>query len=33
VQYGPFHLGQLPEGAADEISAKLWRDQLGMKRK
>jgi 23S rRNA pseudouridine2605 synthase len=33
VQYGPVHLGQLPEGAADEISAKLWRDQLGMKRK
>ena len=33
VQYGPFHLGQLPEGAADEISAKLWRDQLGVKRK
>jgi len=33
VQYGPFQLGQLPEGAADEISAKLWRDQLGVKRK
>jgi 23S rRNA pseudouridine2605 synthase len=33
VQYGPFHLGQLPEGAADEIPAKLWRDQLGVKRK
>lgn len=33
VQYGPFHLGQLPEGAAEEISSKLWRDQLGVKRK
>jgi 23S rRNA pseudouridine2605 synthase len=33
VQYGPFHLGQLPEGAAEEISARLWRDQLGAKRK
>jgi 23S rRNA pseudouridine2605 synthase len=32
VQYGPFHLGQLPEDAADEIPPRLWRDQLGMKR-
>ncbi|HVP83295.1 MAG TPA: pseudouridine synthase [Rhizomicrobium sp.] len=33
VQYGPFHLGQLPEGAVDEIPSRLWRDQLGVKRK
>ncbi|HVT26310.1 MAG TPA: pseudouridine synthase [Rhizomicrobium sp.] len=33
VQYGPFHLGQLPEGAVDEIPSRLWRDQLGVKKK
>lgn len=33
VQFGPFHLGQLPEGAAEEIPAKLWREQLGIGRK
>ncbi|GAA0530975.1 23S rRNA pseudouridine2605 synthase [Rhizomicrobium palustre] len=33
VQYGPFHLGQLPEGAAEEIPAKLWREQLSIGRK
>ncbi len=32
VQYGPFHLGQLKEGAAEEIPARVWRDQLGMKK-
>jgi 23S rRNA pseudouridine2605 synthase len=32
VQYGPFHLGQLGEGAVDEIPARMWRDQLGLKR-
>lgn len=30
VQFGPFHLGQLAEGAVEEISSKLWREQLGM---
>lgn len=33
VQFGPFHLGQLAEGAVEEISAKLWREQLGMAKK
>jgi 23S rRNA pseudouridine2605 synthase len=33
VQFGPFHLGQLPEGAAEEIPAKLWREQLSIGRK
>jgi 23S rRNA pseudouridine2605 synthase len=33
VQFGPFHLGQLPEGAVEEIPAKLWREQLGIGRK
>lgn len=33
VQFGPFHLGQLPEGVAEEIPAKLWREQLGIGRK
>ncbi len=32
VSYGPFHLGQLPEGDADEISPKVWREQLGMQK-
>ncbi|MBU6297972.1 MAG: rRNA pseudouridine synthase [Alphaproteobacteria bacterium] len=33
VQFGPFHLGQLPEGAVEEIPAKLWREHLGIGRK
>lgn len=33
VQFGPFHLGQLAEGMAEEIPAKLWREQLGIGRK
>ncbi|HTO41947.1 MAG TPA: pseudouridine synthase [Rhizomicrobium sp.] len=33
VQYGPFHLGQMAEGAVDELPAKMWRDQLGAKKK
>jgi 23S rRNA pseudouridine2605 synthase len=32
VQFGPFHLGQLAEGAAEEIPAKQWRDALGHRR-
>lgn len=31
VQYGPFHLGQLAEGAAEEIARKVWREQLGIR--
>jgi 23S rRNA pseudouridine2605 synthase len=33
VQYGPFHLGQLAEGAVEEVPSKLWREQLGIGRK
>jgi 23S rRNA pseudouridine2605 synthase len=33
VSFGPFHLGHLPEGAADEIPGKVWREQLGMQKK
>ena len=33
IAYGPFQLGQLPEGAVEEIPAKLWRPQLGIGRK
>jgi len=33
IQYGPFHLGHLAEGAVEEIPAKLWRQQLGLGRK
>jgi 23S rRNA pseudouridine2605 synthase len=33
VQYGPFHLGHLAEGAVEEIPAKIWREQLGIGRK
>ena len=33
VQYGPFHLGHLAEGAVEEIPAKLWREHLGLGRK
>ena len=25
MQYGPFHLGHLAEGAVEEVPAKLWR--------
>jgi 23S rRNA pseudouridine2605 synthase len=32
VQFGPFHLGHLGEGAAEEIGAKIWRQQLGIGR-
>ncbi len=30
VQFGPFHLGQLGEGAVEEIGARVWKDALGM---
>src|SRR6202012_5553856 len=33
ISYGPFQLGQLAEGAVEEIPAKLWREQLGIGRK
>ena len=33
IQFGPFHLGQLDEGAVEEIPAKVWREQLGMGRR
>ena len=33
VQFGPFHLGQMEEGAVEEIPARIWREQLGMGRK
>lgn len=33
LQFGPFHLGQLEEGAVEEIPAKQWREQLGVGRK
>lgn len=33
VQFGPFHLGQLPPGEAEEFPARLWREQLGIGRK
>ena len=28
VQFGPFHLGHLAEGAVEEIPTRLWREQL-----
>jgi 23S rRNA pseudouridine2605 synthase len=28
VQFGPFHLGQLSEGAVEEIPGKVWREEL-----
>lgn len=31
TSYGPFHLGQLPKGAVEEIPRKILRDQLGAK--
>jgi 23S rRNA pseudouridine2605 synthase len=31
--YGPFQLGHLAEGHAEEIPARLWREQLGIGRK
>ena len=33
VQFGPFHLGQLPEGSVEEIPARIWREQLSIGRK
>jgi 23S rRNA pseudouridine2605 synthase len=33
VQYGPFHLGHLAEGAVEEVPTRLWREQLGIGRK
>ena len=30
VSYGPFQLGDLPEGAVDEVKAKVLADQLGL---
>ncbi len=33
VQFGPFHLGHLAEGAAEEIPAAQWRGLLGMGKK
>ena len=33
IQYGPFHLGQLEEGAVEEIGSKVWREHLGMPRR
>lgn len=32
VQFGPFHLGQLPVGAIEEIPPKVWREQLGIRK-
>ena len=31
ISYGPFQLGELPEGAVEEVKAKVLRDQLGEK--
>ncbi|HEY1632887.1 MAG TPA: pseudouridine synthase [Rhizomicrobium sp.] len=33
VQFGPFHLGQLGEGAVEEIPARVWREALGVGKK
>ena len=33
VQFGPFHLGQLQEGAVEEIPAEIWRKNLAMGKK
>jgi 23S rRNA pseudouridine2605 synthase len=33
TSYGPFQLGQLPEGQIEEIPARLWREKLGIGRK
>ena len=30
VAYGPFQLGLLPKGAAEEVNAKVLREQLGL---
>lgn len=30
VSFGPFQLGQLAEGAVEEIPGKVWREQLGI---
>jgi len=32
IQYGPFHLGQLDEGAVEEIPSRVWKDMLGEKK-
>ncbi|MGQ0741790.1 MAG: pseudouridine synthase [Alphaproteobacteria bacterium] len=32
VGFGPFHLGQMPEGAVEEIPPRIWREQLGLKK-
>jgi 23S rRNA pseudouridine2605 synthase len=32
IQFGPFHLGQLDEGAVEEIPARVWKDMLGEKK-
>jgi 23S rRNA pseudouridine2605 synthase len=32
VSYGPFQLGDLPEGAVDEVKGKVLADQLGLSR-
>jgi len=32
VQYGPFHLGHLEENGVEEIAARIWREQLGIKK-
>jgi 23S rRNA pseudouridine2605 synthase len=33
VQFGPFHLGQLGEGAVEEIAPRVWREALGTGKK
>lgn len=33
IQYGPFQLGHLEDGAVEEIPARLWRQHLGIGRK
>lgn len=31
IQFGPFHLGQVKPGDAEEISSRTWRELLGMR--
>lgn len=33
VSFGPFHLGHMEEGEVQEISGKVWREQLGIEKK
>ena len=33
VQFGPFHLGQLAEGAVEEVPPRMWREALGVPKK